>query len=218
MADSELKVNSRTENGTAACRRLRAQHMIPAVIYGHGQEALPVSVPEHELELLLDHGARLLDISLDGKPEKVLIKEVQHFHIGTRILHLDLIRVSLDETIRLAIPIELRGSVDASHHEGGVVEQQLPELEVECLAGNIPDSFVLRVGELKLGDTIRAKDIPVAEGVTVITDPEAIVVSVRMVAAEAEPEEAVPGEGEPESAEPEVIGRAEEDQDEAEEK
>lgn len=218
MADSELKITTRTEDGTAACRRLRARHIIPAVIYGHGQEALPISIPEHELELLLATGARLLDISLDGKPEKVLIKEAQHSHIGTKILHLDLIRVSLDETIRLTIPIDLRGAVDASHHEGGAVEQHLSELEVECLASNIPESFVLRVGDLKLGDTIRAKDIPLAEGVTLVTDPEAIVVSVKIVAAEVEAEEAVEAEAEPGAAEPEVIGRPEEDQAETEEK
>lgn len=214
---NELRVSTRAESGTAACRRLRANNMVPAVIYGHGKEALAVSVPEHELELLLAHGARLLDINLKGKAEKVLIKDVQYNHLGTKIVHADLIRVSLDETIRLTVPIELRGAVDAASHGGGVVEQHIAELEVECLASNIPESIQLQVGKLALGDTIRVRDIPVDPGVTVLTDSEAMVVTVKLVVGEAAVEEAEVEET-AKGDEPEVIGRPPEEEAEQEDK
>ena len=214
MASSKLKITSRKDTGTVACRRLRAQGLIPAVIYGHQQEALPVSISEHDLGLLLTHGARLLDISLDSKPEKALVKEVQYDHLGVRIVHVDLIRISLDEKVRLEIPIELRGAVDASSHGGGVVELLLANVEVECLASNIPEAVQVQIAKLKLGDDIRVKDLPLPENVTVISDPEALVVTVRAVAAE-EPAEA-PEELEA-TAEPEVISKDAAEQEEKKE-
>ena len=216
MPATKLKVTSRQQTGTAACRRLRDQHLVPAVIYGHGQQPLPVCLPEHDLELLLTHGARLLDITLDKKPQKVLIKEVQHDHLGMNIVHVDLVRISLDEKIHLTVPIELRGAVDASSHGGGVVEQHLSELEIECLASNIPDSIQLPVGKLALGESIRVKDLSVEPGVTVLSDPELLVVSVKIVAAEIAAEEAAP-EVAPLAEEPEVIGQPEREQDEKKE-
>ncbi len=213
MASTKLKVTSRKQTGTAACHRLRDLHLVPAVIYGHGQKALPVCLPRHEVEILLAHGARLLDITLDKKPQKVLIKEVQHDHLDMNIVHVDLVRVSLDEKIRLTVPIELRGAVDAASHGGGVVEQHLSELEIECLASNIPDSIQLPVGKLALGDSVRVKDLSVEKGVTVLSDPEILVISVKIVAAEIAAEEAAP-EAEPQAEEPEVIGQAEQQQSE----
>lgn len=215
MPSSKLKISSRQDTGSTACQKLRAQGLVPAVIYGHKQQALPVSIFEHDLELLLTHGARLLDISLDSKPEKVLVKDVQYDHLGAHIVHADLMRISLDEKVRLAIPIELRGAVDAASHGGGAVEQLLPEVEVECLASDIPDAVQVHIGRLKLGESIRVKDLPLPAEVTVLSEPEALVVTVRIVAAEVLAEEA-----EPEvvaGAEPEVISRTAEEQPEEQE-
>jgi len=209
MASTKLNVTPRRQTGTAACRQLRDRHLIPAVIYGHGEQALPVCLPQHDLELLLSHGARLLDITLDKKPHKVLVKDVQHDHLGIKIVHLDLVRVSMDEKLRLSIPIELRGAVDAASHGGGVVEQHLSELEIECLASNIPETIQLQIGKLELGDSVRVKDLSVEKGVSVVSDPETLVVSVKIVAAEIAAEEAAP-EAEPLAEEPEVIGQGEE--------
>ena len=209
MSSSKLKISSRQEIGSTACRRLRANRLVPAIIYGHGQQALPVSIPEHDLELLLSHGARLLDISLDSKPEKALVKDVQYDHLGVQIIHVDLVRVSLDETVRLTIPIELRGAVDVSSHGGGVVEQLLAEVEIECLASNIPEGLQIQIGQLQLGDSIRVKDLPLPKEVTAISDPEGLVVTVRAVAAEVAVEEAEP---EAAAGEPEVISRAAEEE------
>ncbi len=216
MASTKLKVTSRKQTGTAACRHLRKQNLVPAVIYGHGEQAQLVSLPRHEVEILLAHGARLLDITLDKKAQKVLVKDVQHDHLGMNIVHVDLVRVSLDEKIRLTIPIELRGAVDAASHGGGVVEQHLSELEVECLASNIPENIVLPVAKLTLGDSVRVKDLTVEQGVSVLSDPEILVVSVKIVAAEVAAEEAAP-EAEPQAQEPEIIGQAEQGKTEGQE-
>ena len=209
MPSSQLKINSRQDTGSVACRRLRAQGLVPAIIYGHQQEPLPVSVSEHDLDLLISHGVRLLDISLGSNPEKVLVKDVQYDHLGARIIHVDLIRVSLDEKLTLEIPIELRGDVDASSHGGGVVEKLLNELEVECLASNIPDAIQVQIGKLKLGDEIRVKDLSLPPEVTALSDPDTLVVSVRAPLAE-EPVEGLVEAEAPATAEPEVIGKAEE--------
>lgn len=216
MASTKLKVTSRERTGTAACRDLRKQNLIPAVIYGHGEQALPVSLPRHEVEILLAHGTRLLDIKLGKKAQKVLVKEVQHDHLGRNIIHVDLVRVSLDEKIHLTIPIELRGAIDAASHGGGVVEQHLNELDVECLANNIPETVLLRVGKLALGDSVRVKDLSVEQGVTVLSDPEALVVTVKIVAAEVSAEDAVEA-AEAQAGEPEVIGKAEKEETETKE-
>ena len=211
MPSSKLKISSRQQTGSTACQKLRTQGLVPAVIYGHQQKALPVSISEHDLEILLTHGARLLDISLDKKPEKVLVKDIQYDHLDANIIHVDLMRVSLDEKIHLAIPIELRGSVEASSHGGGVVEQLLTEVEVECLAGDIPENIQVHIGRLKLGDGIRVKDLPLPADAKVLSDPEALVVAVRAVVAEEEPVELAEAEEAP-AAEPEVISRAAEEE------
>ena len=214
MSSSELKISSRRDIGSSACRKLRAKGLVPAVIYGHQQEALPVSISEHDLGLLLTHGARLLDISLDSKPEKVLVKEVQYDHLGARIVHVDLIRVSLDEKLRLEIPLELRGSMDASSHGGGVVEPHLSQIEVECLASNIPDRIQVQIGRLKLDESIRVKDLSLPPDVKVLSDPEALIVTVRAMIAEEPLEEAA--EAEPAAGEPEIIGKPGEEQEKPE--
>ena len=210
MASSKLKVSTREQVGSAVCRRLRTQGQIPGIVYGHGQEPLAVSVVRHDLDVLLAQGARVLDIALGKKSEKVLIKEVQHDHLGVKIVHVDLVRISLDEKLQLTVSIELRGAVDAASHGGGVVEQHLTELQVECLASNIPETIQIPVGKLDLGDTVRVKDIPVDEGVTVLSDSEALVVSGKLVAAEVEPEEEEVV-AEPQDGEPEVIGQKDEE-------
>ena len=212
MASAKLKLTSRSATGTAACRRLRAQNLVPAVVYGHGEEPLAVSISEHDLGMLLTHGARLLDVTLNKKSQKLLIKEVQHDHLGIKIVHVDLVRVSLDEKIHLTIPIELRGAVDAASHGGGVVEQHLSEIDVECLASNIPETIQVPVGKLALGDSVRVKDLSLEQGVNVLSDPEILVVSVKIVAAEVAAEEEAVAEGAAPEEGPEVIGRTEQDQ------
>jgi len=178
--------------------------MLPGVIYGHGQPPESIAVSAHELELELQHGARLLGLKLDGSESQYLIKEVQYDHLQKVPIHLDLARVNLNERVQVAGAIELRGTPKGIH-EGGVLEHLMDELEVECLASNIPGALHPSVVHLGVGDALLVKDLEMPEGVTFLSDPEARVAMVRVLVEKAEEE---PEEGaEVEAAEPERIGR-----------
>jgi large subunit ribosomal protein L25 len=150
----------------------------------------------------------MVDLKVDGKPQKALIKDVQYDALGDEILHVDFARVSLTERITLSVPVVMFGHAVGSD-EGGVLDQVLKSLEVRCLPTNIPESVRLNVAELKIGDSIFVKNVPPIENVEILSDPEAIVVTVHAPkeevvepVAEAAAEATAP-------AEPEVIGEKE---------
>ncbi len=116
-----LKATKREEIGTRQVRRLREQGLIPAVIYGHGEGAVSVTLNEHEVELAIQHGERLLEIEFEGKMHNVLIKEVQWETYGQEVIHVDLARVDLDERVEVTIKIVLKGT-PAGASEGGVLQ------------------------------------------------------------------------------------------------
>jgi large subunit ribosomal protein L25 len=206
-----LTANKREGFGTHKAVKLRRQGLIPAVLYGHKKDTVAVSVSHDELFSAIRHGARVLDLKSDSGVETALIKALQWDHLGKDILHADFERVSKDERITVSVRVELRGTAPGVTG-GGVLDQQLHSLEVECLAIAIPESIRVTIGELQLGQSIHVRDVKVPEGVKVVSDPEAIVVHVTSPQAEAEPALA---EG---SAEPEVIGRVKAEEEEGEEK
>jgi len=202
MAESVVLVAQKREGrGSRLAQRLRAQGQIPGVLYGHKQATVSVALPGDALAHAIRHGTRVLDLRTDAGLEKVLIREVQWDHLGKDVLHVDFARVSADERIKISVRLEVRGTAPGVT-AGGMLEQPLHSLHVECLAISIPDSIRVNVGELQLGTAIHVKDLKVPEGVKVLDDPDAIVVQVTTPAAE--PEAAVE---EGATAEPEVIGR-----------
>lgn len=207
-----LNVQARTGHGTREARRLRRQGMVPAVVYGHGEKTISLSVPGEDLSRAIHKGARVVDLSRDGSVEKALIRDLQWDPLGHDIFHVDFSRVSADERVVLDVKIELRGTAPGVT-AGGVLVQPLHNLEVECPVIAVPDSIRVNIGELQLEQAIHVKDLKLPEGVIAKTDPDAIVVQVAQKVEEAE-EAAVPGAAE--SAEPEVIGRAKEAEEEAE--
>jgi large subunit ribosomal protein L25 len=200
-----LKAAKREEIGTRFARRQRKQGRVPTIIYGHGSNPVSVSLDYHDLMLELHHRHRLLEVELEGKREKFLVKDVQYDHLGDKVVHLDLIRVSLDERVEVTIEVELKG-VPAGAADGGVLEQLLADIQLECLVTNIPEKVTVRINHLKLDESISAGDIELPEGAKLITDAAVMVAVVRLPSAA--PEEAVAAvvEGE-EGVEPEVIGR-----------
>jgi large subunit ribosomal protein L25 len=212
MAESVVLVAEKREGfGSHKAVKLRRQGLIPAVLYGHKQDTLAVSVNHDELFSAVKHGARVLDLKSDSGVETALIKAIQWDHLGKDILHADFERVSKDERITVSVRIELRGIAPGAT-AGGVLDQPLHTVELECLAISIPESIRVNIGELQLGQAIHVRDLKAPEGVKIVGDPDAIVVHVTSPQAEAE---AAPAEG---AVEPEVIGRAKAEEEEAEEK
>lgn len=207
-----LKVQVREHAGSKPSARVRRESKIPAVVYGHKQEPVAVSLDKHDFTEAVHHGHRLLDVQIKSRKEKVIIKDLQYDHLGKEIIHADLMRVSATERVKVEVPIELKGTAKGTH-EGGIVEEHLDHLEVECKVTEIPDRITIRVTELGVGDNIHASDIELPDGVKLITDPEALVAACHVVAAAKTAEEA---EEEVPTA-PEVIGEAEKEEVEAEE-
>ena len=195
-----LKAEKREHTGTSEARKLRKEGKVPGIVYGHNIEPVAVALNYHDLALEIQHHHRLLEVELEGQREKLLIKEVQRDHLGERIQHVDLARVSMDERVQVTVSVELRGTpVGAA--DGGVLEQLMGAVELECLVTSIPENIRMTVLEMQVGDTLTAKDLELPEGTKLITDPDSPVASVRVMAEEVE-EEVPTEEGE---VEPEVI-------------
>jgi large subunit ribosomal protein L25 len=205
MAET-LNAVTREQLGTKNTRRLRKSGQVPAVIYGHGEKTISLAIPTGEVHAAIRHGARLVDVK-GAVTDSALIREVQWDAFGIEVLHLDLTRVSADETVQVYVVIELRGEAPGTK-EGGVLQHVTHEVEIECLARSIPEKLEVSVNELHVGDSILAAALPLPEGGKLLSSTEAVVVQCVEAAVE-DDEEAVPGA---DVAEPEVIGRKEEEE------
>jgi large subunit ribosomal protein L25 len=213
MAESVTFVaQPRTSNGSQKARQLRRQGLVPAVLYGHKEQTLSISLPAHEVGKALRHGVRVVDLEAGGKKEKAFIRDVQWDHLGKDLLHIDFTRVSLDERIVVTVPLELRGTAPGVTG-GGVLDQPIHTLSIECLAISIPDSVRVNIGELQIEGSIYVRDLALPEGVKAMSDPDAIVVHITRPVAEPEAAAAAPVEG---GTEPEVIGRQKTEEEESE--
>jgi large subunit ribosomal protein L25 len=214
MAESvTLVAESRDGRGTHEARRMRKQGRIPAVVYGHKEETLAVAIGRDELFKAIRQGARVVDLQAGGKTEKALIRDVQWDHLGHDILHVDFARVTADERIKIEVRIELRGTAPGVT-AGGLLDQPIHNLEIECLAIAVPESIRVVINELQIGQAIHVKDLKLPDGVTTAIDPDAIVCQVAAPKVEEEAAVVAPAE----QAEPELIGRKEKGEEEAEEK
>jgi large subunit ribosomal protein L25 len=201
VKSAQVAAKSREALGTRANRRLREAGLLPGVIYGHKEAVVPVTLPRKEVVEHLRHGAHLFDLSLDGKSEKVLVKEVQFDHLGMEVIHVDFARVSLDEKVKVTIPVELKGT-PKGEAEGGVLQQIINELEVECLVTEIPDAIRFNVSDMALDDVLHIKDLKLPGGVKALQDEDLIVATVKEIK-----EEVASAATEEGAAEPELIGR-----------
>jgi large subunit ribosomal protein L25 len=197
----ELTVESRSEMGSRANKRLRDKGLVPAVIYGHKEAVLPVKLNRKEVTTHIHRGAHLFALKLDGKSENVLIKDVQYDHLGSEVLHVDFTRVDLNERVTVTVPLELKGT-PKGEADGGVLQQILSDVEVECLVTEIPDAIRHSVADMEKDSVLHVSDLQPPSGVKILNDPEVIVATVKEIIEEA-PAAAVEGE----AAEPEVIGR-----------
>ena len=202
-----LEVAAREKRGTLNNRRLRLSGSLPAVLYGHGQDSVSLSIPTDQMETTLRHGAKVVELK-GAASGQALLQDIQWDTFQRDILHVDLLRVDADERITVVVSLATRGEAPGEH-EGGIVELVKREVEIETSPANIPDTLHIPVKDLHLGGALNASDIEdLPPGASVVGDVDATLVHCVEPTAAPEEEE----EGEAASAEPEVIGRKEDEE------
>jgi large subunit ribosomal protein L25 len=176
MSETKLKAEARDEFGKGAARRLRRNHMVPAVLYGHGTDPLHVALPAHDTMLALKHGGSnaLLSIDVQGKTTLALPKQVQRHPVKGDLEHLDLLIVRKGEKVVVEVPVHVVGEASAET----LVTTDHATLSVEAEATHIPEFFEVSVEGAEVGTQILAKDVALPSGSTLQTDPEALVVNI----------------------------------------
>jgi large subunit ribosomal protein L25 len=177
-----LKAEIRERTGSNAVQKVRREGRIPAIVYGHKKTPVAISLDAHNFVVGLHHGQRLMDVQIDKKKEKIIVKDLQYDHLGKNIIHADLMRVDITEEIKVNVPIELKGTAKGTH-EGGIIEEHADHLEIECKATDIPESIVVLVKEIGVGDALHASDVTLPEGVKLVSPPETLLVTCHLVAA-----------------------------------
>jgi len=199
VGEHALSVEVREDTGKGTGRKLRAGGRIPAILYGRGRESVPISLDPRLLERLLaasDAGMNtLIDLSVAGRSDLagkvVLVKELQRHPVKGSLLHADLYEVDLSKAIEVSVRIHVVGTAAGVALDGGILDQALRELEIECLPRSIPDQIDVDVSALKIGESIHVRELILPEGVKLRSDPDLSVVSVVAPAAEIVPEVAV---------------------------
>jgi len=209
-----LQATKRTGTGTRDARRIRAKGRVPAVLYGHKMANVNLVVNEEQVVSVLRQGLRVVTLRTDGTTDDIaLIKEVQHDAFNSKIVHVDFARVSLDERVHVAVPLETWGHA-VGEKEGGMVELLVKELHLDCQAVSIPEECRVDVSGLEIGQTVHAGMVPLPAG-TNLLDPEDLPVVAVHLPRKAVAEEAA--EEEEGVEEPEVIGDKDEQAEEASE-
>ena len=211
LSSEQLTTEKRDQTGTSATRRLRKAGKVPAVLYGHGGEAVSLAVPADQVASVIRHGSKLLELG-GTVSEKAFLKEVQWDPLGASVLHLDLARVVAGEKVEVTVTVELRG-VAPGISEGGIVDHQVHEVSLECPVTHIPNTLEVNVNSLQLGDSITATELELPEDSTLLLSEDTIIVQCREPAEEDESEDDAVGG----PSEPEIVGRKAEDDEAAEE-
>ena len=172
MADV-LIVEKRDKTGTAESRRMRFNGLVPAVLYGHGEANQHLAIPVAQVKTLMRHHGKTVELT-GAVTDTALVNEVHWDPLGIEVLHLDLIRVNLKEEVEVSVTVHTKGDAIGSR-SGGVLLENLHEVLVRCPAGAIPESLVLDVSSLDLGDQLTASDLQLPEGVSLVTDADAVV-------------------------------------------
>ncbi|EST24565.1 MULTISPECIES: 50S ribosomal protein L25/general stress protein Ctc [Streptomyces] len=181
MAEVKITAEVRSEFGKGAARRTRRENKVPAVIYGHGADPVHISLPGHDLMMALKTANALLSVDIEGRKELVIPKAVQRDALKGFIKHVDLLAVKRGEKVTVEVAVHTEGELAPGPF---LLENVLSTLTVEAEATHIPESVTVSVEGLEAGASIVAKDVPLPDGTTLVTDEEAVVIQV--LAAQAE--------------------------------
>jgi large subunit ribosomal protein L25 len=181
MEEPVLRASRRTRSGKGVARKIRAEGMIPAVLYGGG-ENIPLSLQPQELLKILTSGENtIFQLEIDGnagEDRKAIVRDLQRDPLKETLLHADLYRISMDVEITVAVPIVLQGMSREVSDIGGVINQLLDEVEIQCLPSLIPHELTIDVSHLGVGEVLHVRDLPVPQGIQVLVAPDEVVASV----------------------------------------
>ena len=213
-----LEAEPRTAGTKNDARRVRRDGKVPAVVYGAGKQALAVSVDPRQVSRILQSETghnTVFDLAVNGERSKAMIVDWQYEPMKGALLHIDLKRIAMDQKLKVNVPIELVGEASGVKQQGGILEQILREVEVECLPGDIPNAVELNVSELVFGTVLRVSDLPKQEKIKYLSDPEQPIAHIISIKEEEVPTaEAVAGEAAAAPAEPEVIKKGKQETEE----
>ena len=209
-----LSATPRQATGKGGARQTRFRGKVPAVIYGHGRETQPLELESKALEKALqgvEPASTIIELAVDGKTVKTLIREIQRHPIRPDIIHVDFYEIHATEKVKLRVPVHLVGTPDGVRNAGGVLDQVTREVEIEVLPDNIPDRVELDVTALKIGDSLHVRDLSIANA-KLLTEAELTIATV--VPPRAEEVVAPTAEAAAEPAEPELIRKVREGEEE----
>lgn len=197
ITDTVLQAVPREDRGKNASRRLRADGRIPASVYGQSLDPIPVSVNARELGVILrsDSGIHsIFTLSIDGRDSTpVKIHDYALDPVTNKLLHMDLMRISMTDKTQVSVPLEFTGDPVGVRVEGGMLEVQIHEVDVECLPRDIPQHIAVDVSELKSGDQLFVRDLVVdTDNVTILADPDQLVLAITAARAVEAPAEETP--------------------------
>ena len=192
MVDNHVAVDIRTSFGKGAARKLRASGKIPAVVYGHGADPLHVALPAHETTLIARRANALIELKMTDGEQLVLIKDVQRDPVRQIIEHLDLVIVRKGEKVTVDIAVHVEGEPIS----GTMVQMDHSSITVEAEATHIPEYVSVNVDGLEEGSQIHAGELTLPDGSTLVTDPEALILSIQLPPKVVEPEPDAVAEGE----------------------
>ena len=187
--EHKIEINKRDDVSPQGLKQLRRDGNIPGIYYSSiSKNSLPIFVTKKDYQTAIKSGARIFNILVENKKQNVLFKSVQYHPVTEDVLHIDLYGVRMDQAITIKVSLILTGDAIGVKDEGGILNQPLNEIEIQCLPADIPDSFELDVGNLGMGNSLNAGDIELDEKFTLITSKESVVVSVTQPMKEVEPE------------------------------
>lgn len=186
MPEITLEALSGRVTGSAESNRLRAQGRIPAVVYGHGTDPVPVSVDARQLRAALSTDAglnQLLNLQVGSTTHLALARELQRHPVRNSVSHVDFLIVRRDEVVTADVPLTLVGEAKEVERQGGLVEQPVTSISVRATPDRIPNTIEIDISELQVGENIRVSDLRLPEGVEIDIDPEEAVVTTELSAA-----------------------------------
>ncbi|MBU0611046.1 MAG: 50S ribosomal protein L25 [Armatimonadetes bacterium] len=182
MEQFVIDARKRDKQGTGAARAYRREGLIPGVVYGQGQDALPIVVDARQFGALLRHHGSLINLKIDGELADstlaALVKDTQRDPVSRQVLSVDLQWVSLTEAVEVQVPLVLIGEAPGVTRDGGSLEQVMHEITVSCLPGEIPENIAVDISGMEIGNTLHVRDLLAPEGITLVSSEDDVMVTI----------------------------------------